>query len=104
MSCKFFSIKKRIVLLLKSNWSFGAVTGIHYAIIGQGKQFFADVTDQQIVISPRQICAPYAPPEQYITTHQYIIRLLIKTKMRRRMARRKDEFQFGIAERYATRI
>ena len=78
--------KKRIVLLFKTNRSFGTMTGVHGAVTRQGKQFFPDVSCQRFKISAGEIPAPDTPAEKHIAADKEIISFVIKTKMRRRMA------------------
>ena len=58
------------MLLFKTNRGFGAVAGIYNAIIRQGEQLFANVVDQQVIVTAREVGTPDASPEQHIAAYQ----------------------------------
>lgn len=90
--------KKRVMPFFKTDRSFRAMAGVHRTVIGQGEQFFANILGKCFKITAGEIPAPYAAAEQHIATYQEIISLIVKAKMRRRVARREDQLQVGIAE------
>jgi hypothetical protein len=90
--------KKWIVSSLFADGRLRSMAREYQGIVRQDKDFLANALNQQLMITPWEICPAYAPGEKNVTVEEDVVWRRVKAKASRTVARNKKNAKINAAK------